>query len=142
MSLFAILYAANPPTPEGAIGAAFPGQVVQAGSSPSRVQTDALEAVASRRPRPNFDLELLGFEPAVSIYFAIDKDHSVEARQQLAAAVRNFLLGTKGDVTVMYLDTLVLKRLAETAVCATSYSDLIPDDGRHWLIVPELPQPE
>ena len=142
MSLFAILYAANPPTPEGAIVAAFPGQVVQTGSTLSRVQTEALDAVASRRPKPNFDLELLGFEPTVSIYFAIDKEHSVEARRQFAAAVRNFLLNAKGDVIVTYLDTLVLKRVEETAVCVTSYSDLIPDDGLHWSIVPELPQPE
>jgi len=60
----------------------------------------------------------------------------------LAAAVRNLLLSTSGDVAVMYLDTLVLKRLAGTAVCATAYSDLVPDDGRDWAFVSELAQPE
>lgn len=142
MSLFAILYSTDPTTPDGALSAAFPEQATQSGSDLVRVQTDALDAMASRRPRPNFDLELFGFEPAVSIYFAIDKEHSMDARPQLAAAVRNFLLSTRGDVVVMYLDVLVLKRLAGTAVCATAYSDLVPDDGRDWAIVSELAQPE
>ncbi|MBC7976016.1 MAG: hypothetical protein H7138_13675 [Myxococcales bacterium] len=142
MSLYSVLYATNPSTPEAAIAAAFPEHVVQVASDRSMVQTNALRASARPRTRPNFDLELLGFEPAVSIYFAIDKDRSAEARQQLAAAIRAFLDGTSGDVALTYLDTLVLKRLGDTAICAASYADMLPNRAAGWTIVPELAQPE
>jgi hypothetical protein len=88
------------------------------------------------------DLELFGFEPAISIYFAIDKERATEARQQLAAAIRSFLSSATGDVAVTYLDTLVVKRIGQTAVCAAAYSDMLPDGGAGWTTVPELVQPE
>lgn len=140
MSLFAILYATNPSTPEAALAAALPGHEVQTDRDRSRVETDVLDVSAMRQTRPNFDLELFGFEPAISIYFAIDKWRSTEARQQLAAAVRNFLSSTPGDVVVTYLDTIVLKRLGETAVCASAYADMLPHGGTGWTTVPELEQ--
>lgn len=141
MSLFAILYAAGPPLPEQAIAAAFPNQAVQSGSQFSRIQTDALEATARLREEPNFDLELFGFKPTVFIYFAIDKERSADARQQLATAVRSFLSTVSGDATVSYLDTIVLKRQGLNAVCAIAYSDLLPNGGAGWTMVPELKQP-
>src|SRR3954462_11833054 len=120
MSLFAVLYAVDPPTPEEGIAVAFPHHVAHVVGDRVHVQTDALEASASRRTKPNFDLELFGFEPAFSIYFAIDDEHSIEARQQLAAAIRNFLHSTSGAAAFMYLDVLVLKRIGQTALCATA----------------------
>jgi hypothetical protein len=141
MSLFAILYAADPPTPEQAIAAAFPSQTVQVGPQLTRIQTGALEATAKLRVEPNFDLELFGFKPTVSIYFAIDKERSVGARQQLATAVRSFLSSVPGDAVVSYLDTIVLKRQGLTSICAIAYSDLLPNGGAGWTMVQELKQP-
>jgi len=142
MSLYSVLYATNPPAPEAAIAAAFPTHVVQVASDRSLVQTNAVNASARRRTKPNFDLELFGFEPAVSIYLVIDKDRSVEARQELAAAIRSFLDSTSGDVALTYLDTIVLNRVGATAVCAASYADMLPNGTAGWTIVAELPQPE
>lgn len=66
----------------------------------------------------------------------------MEARSQLARAVRGFLNSTSADVAVLHLDTLVLKRLGEYAVCAQAYVDMLPEGGIGWTVVPMLEQPE
>jgi hypothetical protein len=142
MSLFAILYAADPPTPGGGIAIAFPGHVAHTVDHRVQVHAEAIEASASTRTKPNFDLELFGFEPVISIYFALDDERSTEARRQLAAAVSSFLRGTSGAAALMYLDVLVLTRIGQAQLCATAYTDMIPDEASGWTIVPSLPQPE
>ena len=141
MSLFAVLYATNPSTPEEAIAAAFPQHDVHGKTDMRHVQTDSLDASARLQTKPNFDLELLGFDSTISIYFVLDKLRSTDARQQLAAAVRNFLSRTRGDTVVTYMDTIVLKRHSTIARCAAAYTDLLPADGAGWTVVPELEQP-
>lgn len=141
MSLFAILYATEPETSEAAAAIAFPGHSRLLESNRVVVQTNAMRTSVGLRTKPNFDSELFGFEPKVSLYFAIDDLRAMEARDELAVAIRQFLGATSGDVVVTYLDVLVLKRLGDHAVCAISYADLIPADA-DWEMVPALEQPD
>jgi hypothetical protein len=142
MSLFAILYATEPETSDIAAATAFPGHSRTLESNRVIVQTNAMRTSVGLRTKPNFDSELFGIESKVSFYFAIDDLRATEARYELAAAVRQFLSATSGDVVMTYLDILVLKRVGDHAVCAISYADLLPAGGANWKMVPALEQPE
>jgi hypothetical protein len=142
MSLFATLYTSAPSSLGDVAVVTFPGLHLAVEVDRVRIQTNAMEASIAYRTAPNFDLELFGFNSSISIYFAIDKQHSVEARSQLARAVRGFLNSTSADVAVLHLDTLVLKRLGKDAVCAQAYVDMLPEGDIGWTVVPMLEQPE
>lgn len=90
MSLSATLYANSPSAPEAALVKAFPGHDVNAAADRFRVTTEVLDVTARSQTKPNFDVELFGFESAMVIHFVIDKWHAPEARGELSAAVRNF----------------------------------------------------
>ena len=138
MSLFSILHAVEPSSPEAALAAAFPGAAVTSESPLAYVTKEALHATARRSERTPFDLEVIGIHPNVSIYFALDKFRSAEARETLVTAVRNFLSTTHGDVVVKYLDDTIIKRIGTASICVTRYADMLPVGNADWTIVPEI----
>lgn len=138
MSIFATLYAAEPPDPEEALRMAFPRSAITEGA-PLRVTTPGVDASSWVPPQPNFHEELIGFAPAVLVYFALDKSDTAAARQDLSAAVRSFLGASRGDVVLCYLDVPILKRDAGGAYYKSSYGDFV--SGPEWMEVDRIEIP-
>jgi hypothetical protein len=141
MSIFATLYATEPATPREALRMAFPGSDIVDGTPP-RVTTPGVDASSWVPSPPSFHEELIGFAPAVLVYFVLDKFDTVTARRDLSAAVRSFLRSSRGDVVLCYLDDPILKRDAGGSWYKSSYDDFV--DGQEWVEVPrvEIPRDE
>lgn len=126
MSLSALIYASAPATPQQALAAAFPSADIKVESRGYLVELEWLYAVASCRTDPDFTLELYGIDHRVEIYVNLDKHHAGDARRQFAAAVREFVAKSDGDVVVVYLDQVALKRIGASCVYARTYQDMVP----------------
>lgn len=103
MSLFALLYTADPLSPEQVIGILVPGATGAKYGSP------ALDATARKVDDP-FVSEDLGLAAHTRVYFALDQDTLDEGHAKLAAAVRRFADATTGDLVFLYNDIAVLRR--------------------------------
>jgi hypothetical protein len=75
----------------------------------------------------------LGFEPAVSVHFVLDKTALAAARSRLAGATRSFLGGAEGSVVVLYGDVPVVARRPWGAWVRRGYEDLVEPEG--WQVV-------
>ena len=91
---------------------------------------------ATAQPPPNFLSESLGFEPAVSMHFALDKTALAAARSRLAEATRSFLRGTAGSVVVLYGDVPSWLGAPGGAWVRRGYEDLVELEG--WQVVQEV----
>ena len=129
MSIFATLYATEPASPRDALRMAFPGATVIE-DTPPRVTTTGVDASSWVPPQPNFHEELIGFTPAVVVYFVLDKSDTATARRDLSAAVRSFLRSSRGDVVLCYLDDPILKRDASGACYQSAHGEFV--EGPEW----------
>jgi hypothetical protein len=138
MSIFATLYATEPTDPREALRMAFPVATIIEDDL-FRVTTSYMNASSKTPSHPNFHEELIGFDPAILIYFILDKADTFMARQDLSAAVRSFLGSSHGDVVVCYFDFPILKRDAQGSYYKTSYEDFA-NEGE-WMGVDRIDIP-
>jgi hypothetical protein len=141
MSVFATLYSSTPTSPRAALALAFPDQSIST-QPPFRIVVPGLAVVSLTPGWPNFLLENLGLDPAVSMHFVLDKAALASARSRLAESTRSFLRGTVGGVVVLYGDVPVVARRPSGAWVRRGYEDLVELEG--WQVVQSvtLPRPE
>jgi hypothetical protein len=128
MSVFAVLHATAPTDPRAALALAFPDESIPA-RAPFRIVVPGLDVTAVTPGRPNFLVETLGFDPAVSMHFVLDKTALALARWRLAKALRSFLGGSAGEVAVLYGDVPVVARRPSGAWVRRGYDDLVETQG-------------
>jgi hypothetical protein len=141
MSVFAVLHSSTPTSPRAALALAFPDQSISV-QAPFRIVVPGLDVTSVTPGRPNFLFENLGFEPAVSMHFVLDKTALATARSRLADATRSFLRGAAGSVVVLYGDVPVVARRPWGAWVRHGYHDLVEPEG--WQVVQAvvIPRPE
>ena len=132
MSVFAVLHCTAPTDPRAALALAFPDESIPV-SAPFRIVVPGLDVAAITPGRPNFLVEALGFDPAVSMHFVLDKTALTLARWRLAKGLRSFLGGSAGDVVVLYGDTPVAARRPWGAWVRRGYDDLV--EPQRWQLV-------
>jgi hypothetical protein len=132
MSLFAVLHADAPVDPRAALALAFPGRDIPAGE-PSRLVAPGVDATCVTPGRPNFLASDVGFDPAVTLRFVLDKRAPAQARAALAGAVRAFLGATDGRVAVRYGDVPVVARSAGGTRVRRGYEDLVGPAGGYTM---------
>jgi len=121
MSIFASLLSAEPsPSTEAIAG-------LRAHAS------DLLSIAVVPMPEQHFITEDYGLEPHVLVQFTLNKEHSSQARTQLALAVREFLAASERDVLVMYLDTPIVRCVGDARQVAPGYEQFAPEDAG-WLV--------
>ena len=132
MSIFAVLHSSAPTSPLAALALAFPDRSISA-RPPFRIVVPGLDVTSVTPGRPNFLSESLGFEPAVSMHFVLDKTALDVARSRLAGATRSFLAGAAGSVVVLYGDVPVVARRPWGAWVKRGYEDLV--EREDWQVV-------
>jgi hypothetical protein len=132
MSLFAVLHASDPVDPRAALAFAFPDREIPAGE-PCRVVTAGVDATCVVPGRPHFLASDVGFDPAVTLHFVLDKAAPTPARAALAGAVRAFLGATDGRVAVRYGDIPVVARTAGGTRVRRGYEDLVGPAGGYTM---------
>jgi hypothetical protein len=135
VSVFALVYSDTPTSPRAALAVAFPDQQIPA-EAPFRLVVPGLQVTSVTPGKPNFLAGDLGFDPAVSMYFALDKTALAAARSRLAAATRSFVRGTAGRLVVRYGDITVAARRPAGARVRRGYEDLVEPQG--WQVVPAV----
>jgi hypothetical protein len=101
-----------------------------------------LDVTAITPGRPNFLVEALGFDPAVSMHFVLDKTALALARWRLAKGLRSFLGGSAGDVVVLYGDVPVAARRPWGAWVRRGYDDFVESQGWRLVATVVIPRAE
>ena len=101
-----------------------------------------LDVTAITPGRPNFLVEALGFDPAVSMHVVFAKTALALARWRLAKGLRSFLGGSAGDVVVLYGDIPVAARRPWGGWVRRGYDDLVEPQGWQPVATVVIPRAE
>ena len=141
MSVFAVLHSTAPTDPRAALALAFPDESIPV-RAPFRIVVPGLDVTAITPGRPNFLVEALGFDPAVSMHVVFAKTALALARWRLAKGLRSFLGGSAGDVVVLYGDIPVAARRPWGGWVRRGYDDLVEPQGWQPVATVVIPRAE